>query len=260
MVAVPEDPPELVTPPVLTEPPLADDVPPVPELAFALPPPLLVVIPPESPVVPPVVVPPVLPVVPPLLVAIPPVLPVVAPPLLVVVSPLTPPVDPGPEPPTGADLPPDEELPPEPAPGAVGLQEQLHTTTPHKMSFDQAVFRMFRLAYPRTSHHVTDRCTRTRSVERIQAFSRTPVAEVTNRPSAITDAAAARAAQAFGEVPGSWVGAARFSLSRVLHRFSAVSRRGQFLAGVHVQPAPVFSSSGAPMSASVSATSASMTA
>jgi hypothetical protein len=151
VVAVPDDPPELVTPPVLTEPPLAADVPPVLELAFALLPPLLVVIPPESPVVPPVVVPPVLPVVPPLLVAIPPVLPVVPPPLLVVAPPLTPPLDPGPEPPTGADVPPDEELPPGFAPGAVSLQEQPHATTPHRISFDQALFRIFFLAYPTRS-------------------------------------------------------------------------------------------------------------
>jgi hypothetical protein len=121
-------------------------------------PPLLVVAPPVLPVVLPpilVVIPPVLPVVPPpLLVVFPPLLPVVAPPVLAVVPPLPPPVDSGSEPPTGANLPPDEELPPEPDPGVVGLQEQLHTTTPHKTSLGQAVIRMFYLAYPRMGDHV----------------------------------------------------------------------------------------------------------
>ena len=155
MVAVPDDPPEFVTPPELVDPPLAADVPPVLELAFALLPPLLVVIPPLSPVVlPPLLVvnPPVLlGLLSPLLVAIPPVLPVVPPPLLVVVPLLTPPVDPGPEPPTGAALPPDEKLPPGSAPGVVSLQEHPHTTTPHRISFGQAVFRILFLAYPTRS-------------------------------------------------------------------------------------------------------------
>ena len=140
MVAVPDDPPEFVTSPALADPPLAADVPPVLELAFALLPPLLVVNPPVL-----------LGLLSPLLVAIPPVLPVVPPPLLVVVPLLTPPVDPGPEPPTGAALPPDEKLPPGSAPGVVSLQEHPHTTTPHRISFGQAVFRILFLAYPTRS-------------------------------------------------------------------------------------------------------------
>ena len=141
MLAVPDEPPELVvTPPEVIEPPLAADVPPVLELVLAALPPLLVGFPPVFPVA-----------LPPLLVVVPPMLPVVALPGLVVVPPLAPPVDPGPEPPTGADLPADEELPPGPEPGAVGLQAQLHRTTPHKTSLGQVVLRMFCLAYPRMS-------------------------------------------------------------------------------------------------------------
>jgi len=156
VLAVPDEPPELVvTPPEVIEPPLAADVPPVLELVLAALPPLLVGFPPVFPVaLPPLLVgfPPVFPVaLPPLLVVVPPMLPVVALPGLVVVPPLAPPVDPGPEPPTGADLPADEELPPGPEPGAVGLQAQLHRTTPHKTSLGQVVLRMFCLAYPRMS-------------------------------------------------------------------------------------------------------------
>jgi hypothetical protein len=193
VLAVPDEPPELVvTPPEVIEPPLAADVPPVLAPALALLPPELVVVPPDSPAE-----------LPPILVVIPPVLPVMPPPLVIVVPPLAPPLDPDPEPPAEvADLPPAEELPPGPEPGVVGLQEQLHRTTPHKTSLGQGALRMFCLAYPRMSDHVTDRCMRRRSVERNLAFSPTPVAERTDRPTAIADAAAARAAQAFAEVPG----------------------------------------------------------
>jgi hypothetical protein len=155
VLAVPDEPPKLVVPPPeLVEPPLAADVPPELESVLTLLPPALVVVPPVPAVVLPpglVVVPPVPAVVlPPGLVVVPPLLPVALPPLLAVVPPLPPPLEADPEPPTEvAGLPPEDGLPPDP--GVAGLQEQPHTTTPHKISLDQAVIRMFCLAYPRTS-------------------------------------------------------------------------------------------------------------
>jgi hypothetical protein len=96
-------------------------------------------------------------VLPPLLVVFPPVLPVVVPPRLVVVPPaglpsllvvmpplLAPPLAAGSAPPTGvADLPPDDEWPPESEPPDVRWQAEPHTTTAHKTILAETVIRMF---------------------------------------------------------------------------------------------------------------------